>query len=499
MSDLIIEVKEKDLKNFLKPRSRLINPPSPQKANKIIVSIVIAGRNSDQWLREAIESAFNQTVSCEIIYADDCSYDNSLSIAAEYINQGLRLLPSGVHTGVCATRNRGAAVATGTHIIFLDSDDRMPSTYVTQMIQSVVSRSELAPISFVYPNTQCFGTDNRLWNNLHWSKYDMWKQNQVSTSSMWNKKIFFAAGGWHDMSTMWDYDLAIRCSRLGTPVAGTATLDYRIHDESQSALLDERIDFISVEYREMIRRKNATVGIGSIISGRIPELFPKWISKLSCSMRYDAVDRTPLFLLLHTKAQEQFDFYRIEALRYSHTFDIEFGFTNEVINYETEFARRQSVCRFLANSCQRIQDQLTTDIVWLIEDDIVVPMRAYHDMFQEITFGGNPPTAVSASYWNRHPAMLGKVVGGWIKDDKHFEPCIAFREQAVVDFCGTGCLMYWKQRPDTPKEWKPLTTKIEIGATAHDWAWCEDIGANGYILMLGKVDCEHYSSLKDFV
>lgn len=464
-------------------------------------SIVIAGRNSAAFLEEAISSAFAQTLKPkEIIYVDDCSYDNSLDVASAFVPRGLVLLSSGTHHGVCHCRNRGLSAATGEYVIFMDSDDKLPVGFTTWMIES----ARCCPAApFHYPNTKCFGASDQLWKNVPWQGYDIWQHNQVSTTSMWRRDVVNAVGGWHELPTMWDYDLAIRCSRYGTPQASKATLDYRIHGDSQSVQLDERQAAVAIQYKELIRRKNATLGIGCLYSGRLPGLFPKWISKVACSVRYWQ-SRLPshpswslpprkakLHILLHSPAVLD----RRECDRYSDTLDITFGFIDDVIDRRTEFARRNSVCRLLANACQKMQDQLNTDITWFVEDDIIVPLGGCHELFTTLTQHNDPVIGVSGTYYNRH--IEGQLLGGWIQHGRHCEPSTHFRPVDKVDFVGTGCLMYWSKRPGTPKRWRPLTTINEPGATAHDWAWSEEVKGN--LVVLGTVVCDHHKSETEFV
>ena len=512
------------MKQFINRRSNTAQ--NPEDSFPVLppgkVAIVIAGRNSEKYLDEAIKSAIGQTIPCEIVYVDDCSSDASLQIAYRYLNLDshkldnvhrqttYRILPSSVHTGVCETRNRGALATRAPYIIFMDTDDTLPPTYAADCLQDANSNPS-AP--FIYPSTKAFGGKSVLWRNLAWLQYDMWQHNQVSTTSMWSRQAFLAAGMWdRKVPSMWDYDLAIRCSRFGLPFAGKAILNYRIHDESQSALLDERTIIESIPYKEMIRRKNATLGIACLYSGRLPGLFPRWVDKVACSVRYaqdagtlqskprllvlchdsshpysihSAMPSREQLLALMSKHIDTFSSVELMQINYIMPLPDHEIYTFENPQAEYEKARRQAVSTLLAKSSALMQATLGTDITWFVEDDIIVPMRACQDLFLTLTGGNHPPIAASGTYYSRH--MPTQVLGGFLKNGKHFEPHCHFAPEEIVDFCGTGCMMFWSNRPGTPKWWRPRSL-IE-NATAHDWAWAED--RDGDIVMLGKVTCDH--------
>ena len=84
------------------------------------VSVVIPTYNAGRYLKEALTSVINQTVSVfEVIVVDDCSDDDSAQIAASV---GARVIYQ-QNKGVSAARNTGIRAATGEWIALLDADD----------------------------------------------------------------------------------------------------------------------------------------------------------------------------------------------------------------------------------------------------------------------------------------------------------------------------------------------------------------------------------------
>lgn len=94
--------------------------------------------NDEKYLRDAIESVINQTVSnWELLIIDDNSTDNSVSIIKSYIKEDprIKLLINEQHTGLPATpRNIGIRNANGRFIAFLDSDDKWLSSKLEKQL-----------------------------------------------------------------------------------------------------------------------------------------------------------------------------------------------------------------------------------------------------------------------------------------------------------------------------------------------------------------------------
>lgn len=94
--------------------------PSP------LVSIIIPTYNRKPYLKEALESVFNQTHrNLEVIIVDDASTDGTAELVEELIadEPRARLIRKDRNQGACHSRNLGLDAATGTYIKFFDSDD----------------------------------------------------------------------------------------------------------------------------------------------------------------------------------------------------------------------------------------------------------------------------------------------------------------------------------------------------------------------------------------
>lgn len=464
-------------------QSYLANPPSATAgANGASVSIVIAARNNAPFLAAAVESALDQTVRCEVIYADDCSIDGSVECVKRYEAAGVTILPSDVHGGVCNARNRGAAAARGDYLVFLDGDDVLPPDFVEQHLR--VARAD-AP--FVYGPARAFGEFSRFWDAPEWEAGDLWGQNFVNTSALWNRLAFEASGRWRDgIKTMWDWDLALRGARLGTPRRSNAVLNYRQHSDSWSAGIREKEEDQRARLLPRVRRLNARLSIGSIVSGRVAPLFPRWLSAVAQAVGLiHTSEAVELILLDNTDDLQSRTLMQAEAQRYATTFEtVRILHHPHRLRFDTESDRRNRTARFMADACNRLRAELRGDVHWLIEDDVLVPLQAGVELFEQLMTGATPPHAVSGCYRNRH--LPAQYVGGWFNGD-HPDELRQLPEGPVpVDFCGTGCLMYWA--PRTPRFWDSHFR----GIPAHDWEWCMRLNQRGgTVLMVPSVRCGH--------
>ena len=462
------------------------------------VSIIIAGRNAEPWIAEAIESALAQSVPCEVIFSDDCSTDRTLEIAQGFERRGLIVLAASHHEGVCATRNRGAAAAQGEYLCHLDADDSMPPDYIARHLAAMVPGCPL-----VYGAAKATGEGEHagtLWRAAPFQSWDRWGYNTINTSSLYARWAFDAAGGWQDAPTMWDYDLALRAMRFGTPRVSEAVLNYRQHPSSWSSALAEKKQG-DVGLRELIRRRNARLSVGSIWSGRAPELFSPWFERLALSVRWSALTHRPDCVIVYDRrAADQVPMARTIAARFAEPFaSIRFeAIPHAMERHSDELSRRDAVARWMARSTQYLRSTVRGDAMWLVEDDILVPLPACRDLWNLLTSGTIPPEVVSGMYRNRH--IPERLVGGWVDPGPVYrEPreTPAGREPIEIDYAGCGCLMTWLDRPAIPRTWG---SHVDGKIAAHDWSFCLAVkAAGGRVLWHPAVKCGHARSDTDVI
>lgn len=103
-----------------------------------LVTIVIPTYNSSATLEPLLRSVQEQTLErLELIIVDNHSTDNTLEIAQRYTSKVFCQGPER-----SAQRNRGAKEATGTYLLFLDSDMQLTTGVVEHVVNTFLVKSE---------------------------------------------------------------------------------------------------------------------------------------------------------------------------------------------------------------------------------------------------------------------------------------------------------------------------------------------------------------------
>lgn len=108
------------------------------------VSVIIPAYNSQEYIKEAIESVRNQTLKdIEIILVDDGSTDDTFKVCKDYslIDERIKVIHQ-KNKGISGARNTGIDNATGEYISFLDSDDTIELNMYEELYNCVTQYGE---------------------------------------------------------------------------------------------------------------------------------------------------------------------------------------------------------------------------------------------------------------------------------------------------------------------------------------------------------------------
>lgn len=122
-----------------------------------MISISISSYNQAEFLRDAIESCLNQSLTrkLEIIVVDDGSTDNSLEIARSY-EPRIKVI-SQVNKGLSSARNTGLMHATRDWFLPLDADDIL----LPECVEEIFCKTQETDADIIAPSFKTFGTSDQ--------------------------------------------------------------------------------------------------------------------------------------------------------------------------------------------------------------------------------------------------------------------------------------------------------------------------------------------------
>jgi len=203
-------------------------------------SIIIPAYNRAEFLEATIYSALNQDISCiEVIVVDDGSTDStrdlclSLGSAIRYYYQS--------NSGLAIARNSGLRLASGTYVVFLDSDDLIRP----EKVRLQMAAMDGAPAtSCVYSRWRLIDAAGRTLaedgadNNPTLRETLLYTNVAPFHSFLFRTDVVRAAGGFDAaVGGCEDWDLLIRLAWRGHgfTFVPNVTAEYRIHGASMSA------------------------------------------------------------------------------------------------------------------------------------------------------------------------------------------------------------------------------------------------------------------------
>lgn len=108
------------------------------------ISVVVPVYNVEKYVGKCLESVLNQTMQdYEVIVVDDCSPDCSMTVVKAYVDKDPRfkIVTHEVNRGLMQARKSGYSVAEGDYVMFLDSDDYLPSDAMETMYTEALRTS----------------------------------------------------------------------------------------------------------------------------------------------------------------------------------------------------------------------------------------------------------------------------------------------------------------------------------------------------------------------
>ena len=223
-----------------------------------LVSIVIPSYNHEKYITQCLQSALNQTwQNIEILVVDDGSTDNTRAILEGFGHYQNIHLHFQENKGSSAAINRGIALAKGTYISILNSDDCYASTRVEQLLQMAQTHAEpcllATGVELIDEQGEVLPEDfwwNRMYADMvaRWqgtdaqeqeSRYDIlsWGNLAASTSNFFFRKdLIENCGGFRKYRYVQDWEFLLRVAQLGLErflfFPEKKLLQYRMHGQN---------------------------------------------------------------------------------------------------------------------------------------------------------------------------------------------------------------------------------------------------------------------------
>jgi glycosyltransferase involved in cell wall biosynthesis len=208
------------------------------------VSVIMASRNTSNYIETAIESVLAQTFkNFELIIVDDNSDDNSIKIINKYKKKDkrIKLIRNSKTLGPAKSRNIALNVSRGKWISILDSDDVYFPNKLKKQVEIIENDTE---IIFVGSGLVFIDENGKNLSNYNYSsKNSVLKRNILKIGAFPPHSSYFIKSrylkkinGYNPRYHMaQDYDLLLRLLKLGKFFSADETLiKLRLHSKNRS-------------------------------------------------------------------------------------------------------------------------------------------------------------------------------------------------------------------------------------------------------------------------
>jgi glycosyltransferase involved in cell wall biosynthesis len=259
------------------------------------VSIIVPMYNCEDTIEETISSIeLSSFKNFEIILVDDGSKDNSIQVVENLIlksNFKISLFIKD-NEGPSKARNFGVTKASGKYIVFIDSDDKIHSTYLEKAFNKISNDEKYA---LVYSNVELFGAETGKWNLKDFELKNFLIQNSIPIFAMFKKDNFLQLNGFDEnLHFAEDWELWIRfLKNFGSAFQIKEELYYYRKSTSNNSVTDKAIESNKIdEARKYIYDKHYSfylqngLGLSDLINENITlnqfknKYYNKWYRKV---------------------------------------------------------------------------------------------------------------------------------------------------------------------------------------------------------------------------
>jgi glycosyltransferase involved in cell wall biosynthesis len=222
-----------------------------------IVSVLMTSFNREKYIGEAIESVLNSDfTSFELVILDDCSTDDTFSIAKKFADQDarIRLYRNKENIGQFANRNKIAHLAKTDLLKYLDSDDKLHPSGLGIMVNSISMFPEAAAGSefyspYFHAEVPCLFSSKECYLNHYLHASNLLFIGPSGT--IIRKHSFLKVGGFDEsIGILADTLLMLQLAAIGPIVGMQKNLFYwREHNEQVTVAQKNQYEMLLQRYR----------------------------------------------------------------------------------------------------------------------------------------------------------------------------------------------------------------------------------------------------------
>jgi len=213
------------------------------QSNNPLVSILLATYNSEDFIREALDSILSQTYrNLEIVLCDDASSDGTVSILKEYQKRDkrIKIIENKKNLGISLNMNNGIKACNGKYIAILDGDDWAYPYRVEEQVNLMEENPKVVLCSGYmdicdeklnvkttrkYPLTNKEIRKAIVRYNPISHPASMWRTSELKKTDLYSEKFPIAR----------DYDLIVRISGFGEyRNIDKSLIKYRVREKSET-------------------------------------------------------------------------------------------------------------------------------------------------------------------------------------------------------------------------------------------------------------------------
>lgn len=201
--------------------------------NPLLISIIIPVYNVEPYIERCLLSVLNQSYSnLEVILIDDCTPDNSISIAQEVISrypdkENIHIIKHEKNGGLSAARNTGIKAATGDYLYFLDSDDEITPDAIQKLTYYAINNSNVdviiggvevignyPAVKLPFADGSILSSNKDIQNSFFKNEWYVMAWNKlVKRSFVFDNSLLFYSGIYHE-DLLWSFEVAQKAQSL---------------------------------------------------------------------------------------------------------------------------------------------------------------------------------------------------------------------------------------------------------------------------------------------